>query len=209
MSYVIKNINIFELTRQVFGITGKINTNINFNAKPIVYDQQQIAVIEDANYIGTSVLDTPIFETLAIKHPETGELIYFEDAPLMEISLKKNIVKSEVNKRPGTVKEYINRDDYQVGIKGLLCNHTGAGLPHDKMQALNEILVAGVALEIESILLNALGIYNLVVEDFKFMPNQDFANVAPYTWRAISDDPIELDLDKPVVKDTASFNTNA
>lgn len=207
MTYIIKNVNIFELTRQIFGITANVYTGINLNQQLAKYDASKIAVIEPGASIGTSVLDTPIFETLAIKHPLTGEMIYFEDAPLMEVSCKIDIVKSKVNKRPGTVKEYITRDDYRVGIKGLLVNHTGEDLPHDKMRDLNELLIQGVAVEVESRLLNALGIYNLVVEDFKFNPNGNYTNVAPYTWMAVSDDPIELDLDTPVVKDTASFQT--
>lgn len=208
MSYIVKNINLFELTRQIFGITAKVDTTINFNERPVVYDVNQIKTVDAALSIGTSPLNTPIIETIAIKHPISGEMVYFADAPLIEVSLRKNIVKSEVNKRPGTVKEYINRDDYQIGIKGLLCNQDSAELPHDRMRELAEILVEGVALEVESRLLNSLSIYNIVIEDFRFQPNQDYTNIAPYTVRAISDAPIELDLDTPQIKDTASFQTS-
>ena len=41
---------------------------------------------------------------------------------VIEISNTRNIVKTEIQGRDGTVKEFINNGDYQISIKGILSN---------------------------------------------------------------------------------------
>ena len=40
----------------------------------------------------------------------------------MEISNTRNIVKTDIQGRDGSVKEFINNGDYQISIKGILSN---------------------------------------------------------------------------------------
>lgn len=188
--------NIYELTRQVFGINGYSPILSPGTNAAIKYDTN-LEVIDSVEGIGTSIFGTSIFESIALIDPETREPIYFEDAPLVSVSQKKNIIKSEVTNRPGSVKEYISLDDYEIKIIGLLCNHNGNALPFDKIEDLNNLLKSNQALEVESKLLNACGIFNIVVNNFEFKATGKFINVMPYEISAWSDNPIELSLDDP------------
>lgn len=191
------NYNIYELTRQAFGIKGYtpiLNSGTNAAVK---FEGTEITVVESVEAIGSSIFGTPIFESIGLVHPTTGETIYFEDAPLVSLSVSKQIIRSEVTNRPGSVKEYINLDDYQIKIVGLLCNHDGIALPFEKIEDLNNLLTPGVALEVESKLLNACGIFNVVVRNHEFKATGKFTNVMPYEINLWSDHPIELSLDDP------------
>jgi len=187
----IHKINILKLTQKVFGINGIVaktegvaNSEINYSG---------IETIEVAEHSATSILGTPIFETLRIKIPGTNNYYEFEDVPLMSISMSKNIVRSRIQGRKGTVKEYINDGDYVVQIKGLLCKHNSEQKPIDKINELNNLVSYNQALKVESKLLNTLGIYNLVIKrvDYRAPPQ---VNVQPYVLSCLSDEPIELSL---------------
>ena len=188
--------NIYELTRQVFGINGYSPILTPGTNSPIKYDAN-LEVIDSVEGIGSSVFNTTIFESIAIIDPTTNESIYFEDAPLISVTQRKNIIRSEVTNRPGSVKEYISMDDYEIKIIGLLCNHAGNALPFDKIEDLNNLLKSNQTLEIESRLLNACGIFNIVINSFDFKATGKFINVMPYEISAWSDNPIELSLDDP------------
>lgn len=188
--------NLYELTRQVFNINGYSPILSSGTNAAIKYDSN-LEVIDSVEGIGTSIFGTTIFESIALIDPETGEPIYFEDAPLVSVSQRKNIIRSEVTNRPGSVKEYISLDDYEIKIMGLLCNHDGNALPFDKIEDLNNLLKSNQALEIESKLLNACGVFNIVVNNYEFKATGKFINVMPYEISAWSDNPIELSLDDP------------
>lgn len=184
------SINVFKLTQEVFGIKGYV-ANTKDTVNPQIKAAEGLEMIEVAESSATSVFGTPIFETLQIKLPNSNETFDFEDAPLMSINMRKNIVRSRVQKRKGTVKEYINDGDYIIQIKGLLVNHDGEDLPFDKINALNNIVLIAQALEVESRLLNILGIHNIVIDAIDFRPAHE-TNVQPYIISCTSDQPIEL-----------------
>ncbi len=184
------NINVFNLTQRVFGIKGYVaSTKDTVNSQ--IEAAEGLEMIEVAESSATSVFGTPIFETLRIKLPNSNEFLDFEDAPLMNINMSKNIVLSRVQKRKGTVKEYINDGDYIIQIKGLLVNHDSEDLPFDKINALNNVALIDEALEVESKLLNILGIHNIVINRIEFRPSP-MTNVQPYVISCMSDQPIEL-----------------
>lgn len=188
-------VNIFELTRQAFGLAG-YTPYIDVNQKPVEIDNSEVDVFPDVESIGQSVFDTPIFESIAIKSPVDGELFYFEDAPVISVGRRKKVVRSSVTNLPGSVKEYINNDDHVIKVKGVLVNHEGYDQPFDKMEALNAILDPGVALEVESKLLQSLNIFNVVVKSYKMDASDAYSNVQKYEFECWSDSPIELDLDR-------------
>lgn len=185
-------INIFELTRQAFNIKGfaPILTG-SFNPK-INYDDSQIETIEVADAVATSVFGTPIFETLALIDPVTKTRIEFDDAPMITVNKKNHIIKSKVQGRSGSVKEFITEEDYIVNVRGVLVNHTGEDLPYDRINQINEIARLPQSIKVESKLLNLLGIHNLVIEELVFAEDANYTNVRPYQMKCLSDTPIEL-----------------
>lgn len=190
------NVNIFELTRQAFNISG-FTPILSGNQQSVVVDNSQIQVYDVPQSIGSSILGTPIFESIAFQIPDSSEMYYFDHAPMVQVKLRKNIVKSEITNRPGTVKEYINIDDYRVKIQGLLVNHNGDDAPFEAIEILKQIVAPGVALRVESKLLQIFGIYNLVVGEFDFKPLTKYPNTMGYEFDCLSDEPIELVLKDP------------
>lgn len=186
------NINIPQLTQQVFGIKGYV-AKTEGTVNPELKFADGLETIEVAEHSATSIFGTPIFETLSLDIPNTNDSLNFEDAPVMSINMSKNIVLSRVQKRKGTVKEYINDGDYIVQIKGLLVNHDGEDLPYDKISSLNNVALINQSLKVESRLLNTLGIHNLVITRVEFRPSP-MTNVQPYIISFLSDEPIELSI---------------
>ncbi len=185
------NINVFKLTQKVFGIKGYI-PQLGNTVNPKLNYAEGVETIQVAEQSATSVFGTAIFESLRLKQAN-NQYYEFEDAPLMSINMSKNIVTSRVQKRPGTVKEYINDGDYIVQIKGLMVNHDGEDLPFDKINTLNNLVKLDYAIEVESRLLNTLGIHNLVIKRIEYRPSPS-TNVQPYILSCWSDEPIELSL---------------
>ncbi len=186
------NINVSQLTQEVFGIKGFV-AKTEGTVNPELKFAGGLETIEVAEQSATSIFGTAIFETLSIKIPNSTQVLDFEDAPLMTINMSKNIVLSHVQKRKGTVKEYINDGDYIIQIKGLLVNHDGEDLPYNKIAELNNVIVIDQELEVESRLLNLLGVHNIVVSNIQYRPSP-MTNVQPYVISCFSDEPIELSL---------------
>jgi hypothetical protein len=182
-----------------------------------VIDQKlKTAVVEAFRYQNVRILDidevseksifgTPIFMALSInelsyKNPQNTQRVtipkMFIPCAIVEVSFQKEIIKTTVQaqRRRGTFKELINFGDYVVTIKGILSNDNGK-YPIDKVQQLNDICNAPIAIEIEHTILNRLGIYNLVIESGSpVVANQGKQNIQPFTLSCVSDEQAMLQL---------------
>jgi hypothetical protein len=116
------------------------------------------------------------------------------DGPLVDVSRPKVIKKTETAGRDGTIKELIHNGDFRIRIRGLLVNYEASFPPIDLTAQLSALVALNDTLEIQCELLNALGIYNVVIEDLQLPSFEQFVNVQPYTITALSDDPVELTL---------------
>jgi hypothetical protein len=68
---------------------------------------------------------------------------------LMTVSQAKKIIKTEIQGRNGTVKEYIGMDDYSVDVSGIICGPNGH-YPIDEVRDLKKMLDAPIPLVITS-----------------------------------------------------------
>jgi len=141
--------------------------------------------------IKLSFLGTPIFSDLRLRDNESG-IEFYTETVLFDISLPKNIVKTPIPGRPGTIKEYIAEDDYQVNIKGAIVNHGSNNYPLEDVNYFVQLMRLPRSLEVMSQLLQLYGIHNLVVEDFKLPSYQGFQNTQLFEITGVSDEPVEL-----------------
>ena len=191
-------INIIELTRQVFGIT---------NFKPVLFGTpgetpniENVDLISGEENLPKSVLDTPIFDKLIFPDgtiPATGEDyegIELDDVPVIDISRAKTIVKTPVQGRTGIIKELIALGDYDIRIRGLLVNNDSYDPPEELFTQLSNLCNTVAALDVESGLFRILGIDSLVIERHSFPPLVGFTNVQPYILHCVSDEPLELSI---------------
>lgn len=115
------------------------------------------------------------------------------DTVLFEVSQEKHIVRTAVQGRDGTVKEYISDGDYAVSIKGVLTGRNGE-YPRDAVSDLMEFLKAPISMKVNSWFLGQFGITDIVVLNFSLSQVEGLQNSQPFQINAVSDTPFEVNL---------------
>jgi hypothetical protein len=150
-----------------------------------------------------SVLGTPIYEQITLTVPATvvngavtsKALSYsFPDWPLSDITPQWLIKKENTQGGIGTVKEFIQQDDFQMVIRGFLINYASQDYPQQLLSDLWAVINAGKSLGITSLVPNLLGIHNIVITDAKFPPVEGYMNIQPFELNCLSDYPTILQI---------------
>lgn len=137
-----------------------------------------------------SWLGTPVF--CDVRFPRDGTSDYLLQTVLVDVAMTKNIVKTAVQGRKGTVKEYISEGDYSVTIRGAVVKEGRDEYPVKEVRELHELLTRTEALSIVSDYLRIFGIYTIVVESFTFKQQEGFQNVQVFEINCISDTPDDI-----------------
>ncbi|EHQ30002.1 DUF6046 domain-containing protein [Mucilaginibacter paludis] len=144
-----------------------------------------------------SSLGTPVFVDLTFKEGdytnEIGSQITFNllkfDTILISINQSKNIVKTQIQGRSGTIKEYIGMGDYAITINGIIPGTNGR-YPLQDVEHLKTILVSPNALTVTSSYLQMFDINSIVVDSFDIKQQEGGYSYQPFTINASSDKPI-------------------
>ena len=156
--------------------------------------------VEQDAVLYQSLLGTPVYADVTLMGGTytdniTGKTINFPelkfDSVIMTVDFASKIVKTEIQGRNGTVKEYIGEDDAKITIQGIIVGSNGV-YPAYEVGLLNEWRRAPVAKGITSRFLQNLGIDNVVVEDCSFPQVAGGYSYQTFTINAISDLPVEL-----------------
>lgn len=90
------------------------------------------------------------------------------DTCLFTVNQQKNIVKTAIQGRNGTIKEYIGDGDYTINIKGIITGSNGK-YPYKQVKNLIEFLKQPTELKVEVPYLNEIhGITQIVIENYDF-----------------------------------------
>lgn len=145
--------------------------------------------------IGTPVVADIVFEGGTYTDDETGRQITFQSVTLatvlVALSQPKRIIRTEIQGRDGSVKEYIGMDDYQVTIQGVITGTNGT-FPHLEVAELHKVLKAPITIPVVSAYLQLFDIFNLVVVDYSFDQEPGGYSKQNFIINAISDKPVEL-----------------
>lgn len=125
---------------------------------------------------------------------ENGEGLTFADA-VAAASREHRIVSTALTGRDGTVKEYINADDWSVNIV-LGLQHTEGGViadewPGTEVREVRKLLETKEALRVHSEFLDALNIGRLVIKSYTVRQMTE-ANYQVYEISAVSDEDYEI-----------------
>lgn len=151
------------------------------------------------DYLGKT-LGTPVYADVTLMGGQytdniTGTVITFPEIKLATVLLTVNfvsrIVKTEIQGRDGTVKEYIGQDDAKISIQGIVTGWNGH-YPAFEVNLLNEWRRAPVSKSVVSAYLQNLGVNNLVVESFDLPQIAGGYSYQTFTMNCISDAPVEL-----------------
>ena len=107
------------------------------------------------------------------------------------------VVKTEIQGRDGTVKEYIGKDDMRITINGILTGLNGVN-PREETNRLKRWLDAPVSKQIVCWWLENMGISNIVVEDYSFPQVAGGYSYQTFSVNCISDTPVELRISQPI-----------
>ena len=147
----------------------------------------------------SSLLGTPVFSQLKFTDTTDSRDIlattteniehYFPiDTCLFTVSQEKNIVKTAIQGRNGTIKEYIGDGDYSISIKGIITGFNKI-YPQNEVMNLLLFLQQPKELAIEVPYLNELfGITHLVVESYELPQEEGGQSYQSFTINAVSDE---------------------
>jgi hypothetical protein len=136
-----------------------------------------------------SLMGTPVFADIELYIDNVARL--YNQSVLITINQQKNIVRTSVNNRKGTIKEYITDGDFSVQIQGILVGD-GNNYPIDDVHTLHKLLSEPQNIKVISPYLELWGIYELTVETYNIPQQQGWQNIQPFELGAYSDEPIEL-----------------
>jgi hypothetical protein len=177
------------------GLKGAIDGAIMKAHEPTFIDGDPI--------IGTSYLGTPIYGEIIIK--DTIDRVVsssgfsgdgwarFQTCASV-VDKPRNIVRTPVHGRNGTVKEYISDDDYHIEIYGEIVSITPDVAPHVDVKNINDLCTLPNEIIIVSDFIHSFGVTNCVVEHFNCRQVKGTRNVIEFTMRLLSDDPTEVQL---------------
>jgi hypothetical protein len=145
--------------------------------------------------LGTPVMANLIFDAVTYTDFNTKQQITTPrmqfDTVLLTVDRPKRVVKTEIQGRNGTVKEYIGFDDYGVTINIIIPGSNGR-YPVEEVLALWKVLDAPVAIPVISNYLNNLGVYYLVLESPTMPQEAGRYSQQPITIKAVSDYPLVI-----------------
>jgi hypothetical protein len=136
----------------------------------------------------------PVWCDFYLKEIKQGGLSIQILQSIVTLQQKKNIVKTVVEGRSGTVKEYISDGDWQVNIRGAFCDPNADRFPIEDCNTLAQICKLPEAIEVVGEFFQLFDIHNLVIEEYDFPQRQGYQNMQAFNIKAVSDDPIELKL---------------
>ena len=156
---------------------------------------------EDA-VIGKSFLGTPVYTRVTLKREFDTTIgndiagdgyIKFDNA-ILTVTQAKNIIKTPIQGRNGTVKEYISDADYTIVIRCQITSNYAYKFPQEELDYLTDLLTLQNEIVIDSDFLNLFGISYAVVESYDFGQIEGSRGRVDFTCTLVSDQPIELEL---------------
>jgi hypothetical protein len=156
---------------------------------------EQIDPIIGVTYLGTPVYSNLIFNSRPNPNTQepnarTPDLVL--DTVLMEVNMEKNVVRTPIQGRNGTVKEYISMGDYEIFIQGVIVSPEAQVVPKDTVNALRDLLELPSSLEVSSDFLQIFSVHNIVVLGYNIGQIMGSHNQIGFSIRAVSDQPIEV-----------------
>lgn len=176
--------------------------------KPKLFTVESQAV-EDNDRV--SFMGTPVFSNLEIPAGQyknvKGETIPFDgiriDTVLFDVTIEKNIVRTPINGRNGTIKQFISMGDYAINCQGIIIGESDAVnsgfdvsrtdlVPEAEIRKLNEILNVPQEIEVVSEFLDFFDISTVVIQGGNFSQREGFRDSIYFSMGMLSDTPIEL-----------------
>jgi hypothetical protein len=151
--------------------------------------------------LGSPVMQDITFQSVSYTDHQTGTTKKTPEIKmidiLMSVNLPTTIVKTQIQGRPGTVKEYIGEDDWQITINGFLLAPNGqnpSGAIVDLKSMIRNFKNTQASIPVVCTWLNNLDIFNIVIEDFAMEQQAGGYSKQAFTITAISSHDVLLQI---------------
>lgn len=112
----------------------------------------------------------------------------FLNGVIIDATVNKTIIKTEIIDFKGTVKEYIGESDMSITIRGYVATQNPDQYPDDDARLIKSYASAPVPLKVVNSFLNdILGVNQIVVESCQLSQQQGLRNVQYFQWTCVSD----------------------
>lgn len=166
----------------------------------------------DISELDVSELDTPVWDRLVLgTNNEGGNDNYTNelgqnisitpliiDTVLIDVNQVNNIVKTSVQGRAGTVKEYINRGDYALTFKGYISNGNKNNInvyPEEQVQNFVNIMKKNGSIIVTNSRLNDIyKIDEVVINNYNLPTVEGLTNLQAFSFTAVSELPKDFQL---------------
>jgi hypothetical protein len=195
--------NFSELFKSTFKLNLGYATNSIIDGQTNKLDAQALQPIEELSPLQLkSQTGMPIWDYVKLlpKIIEgTGEQFEGYSFPfeiVVEASMPKKIVVSEVIGRDGDVEELMGNGDWQISIKGFIINYDSNDYPEAAVRELTRVCrLKETLFDVEGTYLNILGI--------KYLSIQKFTPIAPVGYKNMQAFEIEARSKEPFIVDAA------
>lgn len=109
------------------------------------------------------------------------------DTVLMTVNQPRNIIKTPIQGRNGTVKEYISDGDFEINIKGVIISPYPMQYPKDDVQLFIELMGLPKQIPVASQFLQLFSVDSIVIESYNIAEKLGSRNEVPFEINAISD----------------------
>ncbi|MGC8825225.1 MAG: DUF6046 domain-containing protein [Bacteroidales bacterium] len=138
----------------------------------------------------SALIGVPVFCDLIITSANDATRKLNIINPQITITQTRNITRTTVQGKNGTVKEFISDGDYDIEINGALFTSDGT-YPEDDVKMLIELLKEPNELNVDSVLLQMFDIHSAVVTNYKL--SQTIMNdMQLFSVTMVSDEPYEI-----------------
>ena len=135
---------------------------------PVYSHQDKLRTESSSSPLG-SITGPSIYDNELILKSDDGTIIYLIGVEI-DVTQKNKIVTTQLINRAGSVKERIQREDYEVKVYGNLIGGRDK-FPHEDLKTLVEILNSTTSISCSSAYLDIFGINKLVMKNAKFDQN--------------------------------------
>jgi hypothetical protein len=147
-----------------------------FIPHPFPEEEPRDKPLDKLSYLGTPIYSSLVFKAVTSSDqsdlPNDVREIVSTDLELTEILVTvhqtKNIVRTPLNGRDGTVKEYISKGDYAITVEGMIVNQNPLQFPKEDAKKISSFIDLEQSLEVGSNFLSLWGITKIVVNDYSF-----------------------------------------
>lgn len=140
-----------------------------------------------------SPLGTPVFSDIILHQQEKTEVEGVQLTwCLLTVQQTKNIVKTAIQGRNGTVKEYISEGDYIVTLRGAIARTFKSNYPLEEMRQFLQLIKDNRSLKVVSPYLLQFDIHELVVESYNMGQEEGKQNMQRFEINCLSDDALLL-----------------